>query len=182
MTRIREEEDSGELNATIFRHSNTQLQCSPYRSCHTDTITNTLNKDRQERTGVLGSMEGWHGDPRGRTLWRGVSKYLGTLCVTFYPKCRPRAPKCPNFSRRSKNFSKCMTFLISNSKLLIPVSTAQAKALVNCMSVKCMGKYSELKCFLHAEYKLTTREYKVHFDTTTKNVDETLCIVCCEAP
>jgi len=66
-----------------------------------------------------------------------------------------------------------MTFLISNSKLLIPVSTAQAKALVNCMSVKCMGKYSELKCFLHAEYKLTTREYKVRFDTTTKNVDET---------
>ena len=24
--------------------------------------------------------------------------------------------------------------------------------------------------------------YKVRFDTTTKNVDETLCIVCCEAP
>ena len=96
---------SGELNATIFRHSNTQLQCSPYRSCHTDTITNTLNKDRQERTEVLGSMQGWHGDPRGRTLWRGEPKSLGTLCVTFYLKCRSRAPKCPNFSERSKNVS-----------------------------------------------------------------------------
>ena len=59
------------------------------------------------------------------------------------------------------------------SKLLIPVLTAQAKALVNRMSVECMGEYSELKSCLLAEYKLTPREYKVRFDTTTKNTDET---------
>ena len=59
------------------------------------------------------------------------------------------------------------------SKLLIPVLTAQAKTLVNHMSVECMGKYSELKSFLLAEYKLTPREYKMRFDTTTKNTDET---------
>ena len=59
------------------------------------------------------------------------------------------------------------------SKLLIPVLTAQAKTLVNHMSVECMGKYSELKSFLLAEYKLTPREYKMRFDTTTKSTDET---------
>jgi len=64
------------------------------------------------------------------------------------------------------------------SKLLISVLTAQAKALVNRMSVECMGQYSELKSFLLVEYKLTPREYKVRFDTTTKNVDETY--VCCD--
>jgi len=36
-----------------------------------------------------------------------------------------------------------------------------------------MGEYSELKSFLLTEYKLTPREYKVRFDTTTKCVDET---------
>jgi len=45
------------------------------------------------------------------------------------------------------------------SKLLIPVLTAQAKALVNRMSVECMGKYSEFKTFLFAECKLTPRNH-----------------------
>jgi len=36
-----------------------------------------------------------------------------------------------------------------------------------------MGKYTELKRFLLAEYKLTPREYKVRFDTNAKNSDET---------
>ena len=63
------------------------------------------------------------------------------------------------------------------SKLLIPVLTAQAKTLVNRMSVECMGEYSQLKSFLLAEYKLTPREYKVRFDTTTKSVDETYVLL-----
>ena len=36
-----------------------------------------------------------------------------------------------------------------------------------------MGQYSELKSFLLAEYKLTPREFKVRFDTTTKSTDKT---------
>ena len=47
------------------------------------------------------------------------------------------------------------------------------------MSVENMGKYPELKRFLLAEYKLTPREYKVRFDTITKNADET-CVICCQ--
>jgi len=46
------------------------------------------------------------------------------------------------------------------SKLLLPVLTAQAKTLVNCMSVESMGTYAELKRFLLAEYKLIPHDFK----------------------
>ena len=44
------------------------------------------------------------------------------------------------------------------------------------MTTVCLLKvctYSELKRFLLAAYKLTPREFKVRFDTTTKSADET---------
>jgi len=59
------------------------------------------------------------------------------------------------------------------AKLLIPLLTAQAKALVNRMSVENLANYAELKKFLLTEYKLTPREYKARFDTAVKNADET---------
>ena len=59
------------------------------------------------------------------------------------------------------------------AKLLIPLLTAQAKALVNRMSVENLADYDELKKFLLAEYKLTPREYKTRFDAAVKNADET---------
>jgi len=43
------------------------------------------------------------GPPRQDTL-AGRTKIFGDA-ITFYPKCRPKVPKCPNFSKRSKNFS-----------------------------------------------------------------------------
>jgi len=58
------------------------------------------------------------------------------------------------------------------AKLLIPLLTAQTKALVNRMSVKNVTNY-ELKKFLLTEYKLTPQEYKGRFDTAVKNADET---------
>jgi len=59
------------------------------------------------------------------------------------------------------------------ANLLIPLLTTQAKSLVNRMSVKQMGVYTELKDFLLAEYKLTPREYKTRFENVTKQPDET---------
>ena len=67
---------------------------------------------------------------------------------------------------------------VVQAKLLIPLLTAQAKALVNQMSVDNMSQYEELKKFLLAEYKLTPREYKIRFETATKNADETWPILC----
>jgi len=51
------------------------------------------------------------------------------------------------------------------ANMLTPLLTTQAKSLVNRMSVKQMGVYTELKDFLLAEYKLTPREYKTRFET-----------------
>ena len=59
------------------------------------------------------------------------------------------------------------------ANLLIPLLTTQAKSLVNRMSVKKMGVYTELKDFLLAEYKLTPREYKTRFENAIKQPDET---------
>jgi len=70
-------------------------------------------------------------------------------------------------------------------KLLIPLLTAQAKALVNRLTVDQMGQYDELKRFLLSEYRLTPREYKTRFDTAAKSADETFvlsqldCVICC---
>jgi len=59
------------------------------------------------------------------------------------------------------------------AKILIPLLTAQAKSLVNQMSIDDMSKYDELKEFLLTEYKLTPREYKIRFETAVKNAGET---------
>ena len=45
------------------------------------------------------------GPPRQDTLAGRTQIFGDTIYVTFYPKCRPKVPKCPNFSKRSKNFS-----------------------------------------------------------------------------
>jgi len=51
------------------------------------------------------------------------------------------------------------------AKILISFLTAQAKSLVNQMSIDGMSKYDELKDFLLTEYKLTPKEYKIRFET-----------------
>jgi len=60
----------------------------------------------------------------------------------------------------------------------MPLLTTQAKSLVNRMSVKQMGVYTEPKDFLLAEYKLTPREYKTRFENATKHPDETYSSYC----
>jgi len=59
------------------------------------------------------------------------------------------------------------------AKILIPLLTAQAKSLVNQMSIDDMSKYDKLKEFLLTEYKLILKEYKIRFETAVKLVDET---------
>jgi len=59
------------------------------------------------------------------------------------------------------------------AKILIPLLTAQAKSLVNQMSIDDMSKYDELKEFLLTEYKFTPREYKIRFKTAVKNSGKT---------
>jgi len=59
------------------------------------------------------------------------------------------------------------------AKILIPLLIAQAKSLVNQMTIDDMSRYDELKEFLLTEYKLTPREYKIRFETAVKSAGET---------
>jgi len=59
------------------------------------------------------------------------------------------------------------------AQLLIPLLTAQAKALVNRLTADKLADYAEVKRFLLTEYKLTPREYKTRFDTAAKSASET---------
>jgi len=118
------------------------------------------------------------GPPRQDTL-AGRTKIFGDAMRHVLPQMPSESAEMPQFFEAvEKLFAMYDVPNDIKSKLLITVLTAQAKALVNRMSVECMGQYSGLKSFLLVEYKLTPREYKVRFDTTTKNVDETY--VCCD--
>jgi len=59
------------------------------------------------------------------------------------------------------------------AKILILFLTAQAKSLVNQMTIDDMSTYDKLKEFLLTEYKLTAREYKIRFKTAVKSAGET---------
>jgi len=92
---------------------------------------------------------------------------------TFGDAMRHVLPKMPSESAELPQFFETVEKLFVmyevpgdvKVKLLIPLLTAQAKALVNRLTVDQMGQYDELKRFLLSEYRLTPREYKARFDT-----------------
>jgi len=121
--------------------------------------------------GLDGRMAG--GPPRQDTL-AGRIKIFGDAVRHVLPQMLSESAEMPQFFETVEKLF--VMYDVPNdikSKLLIPVLTAQAKALVDRISVECMGEYSELKSFLLTEYKLTPRKYTVRFDTTTKSGDET---------
>ena len=131
--------------------------------------------DPQRQVGTdRGSTKKWQGGPPRQDTLAGRIKIFGDAMRHVLPQMPSESPEMPQFFETvEKLFAMYDVPNDIKSKLLITVLTAQAKALVNRMSVECVGQYSELKSFLLAEYKLTPREYKVRFDTTTKNVNET---------
>jgi len=77
------------------------------------------------------------------------------------------------FETVEKLYAMCEVPAEVQAKILIPLLTAQAKSLVNQMSIEDMRKYDKLKEFLLTEYKLTLREYKIRFETAVKHADKT---------
>ena len=59
------------------------------------------------------------------------------------------------------------------AKLLIPILSAQAKTIIGRMTSDDLMSYDKVKQFLLTEFRLTPKEYKVRFDTASKNVNET---------
>jgi len=58
-------------------------------------------------------------------------------------------------------------------KLLLPFLSVKAKSLISRLSATELDNYNFVCDFLLSEFKLTTREYKLKFDTATKRSDET---------
>ena len=114
------------------------------------------------------------GGPSRQDTSAGRTKIFGDAMRHVLPHMTSESAEMPQFFQTVEKLFVVYDFPDDiKSKLLIPVLTAQAKALVDRISVECMGECSELKSFLLTEYKLTPRKYTVRFDTTTKSGDET---------
>ena len=57
--------------------------------------------------------------------------------------------------------------------MLIPILSSQAKTIIGRMTSDDLMSYDKVKQFLLTEFRLTPKEYKVRFDTASKNVNET---------
>jgi len=102
------------------------------------------------------------------------TKRIGEMMRHVLPKMSHESAELPQFFETvEKLYAMYEVPAEVQAKILIPLLTAQAKSLVNQMSIDDMSKYDELKEFLLTKYKLTFREYKVIFKTAVKNGGET---------
>jgi len=102
------------------------------------------------------------------------TKRFGEMIRQVLPKMPPESAELPQFFETVKKLYAMYEVPAEvQAKILIPLFTAQAKSLVNQMSIDDMSKYDKRKKFLFTEYKLTPREYKVKFETAVKNAGET---------
>jgi len=102
------------------------------------------------------------------------TKRFGEMMRHVLPKMPLESAELPQFFETvEKLYAMYEVSAEVQGKILIPLLTAQAKSLVNQMSIDDMSKYDELKEFLLTEYKLTPREYKIRFETPVKNAGET---------
>jgi len=59
------------------------------------------------------------------------------------------------------------------AKLLILILSSHAKTIIGRITSNDLMTYDKVKQFLLTEFRLTPKEYKVRFDTASKNVNET---------
>ena len=103
---------------------------------------------RQAGTNRSFGLDGWTagGPPRQETL-AGRTKIFGDAMRHVLPQMPSESAEMPQFFETiEKLFEMYDVPDDIKSKLLIPALTAQAKALVNRMSVECMGKSSIVSC------------------------------------
>ena len=149
-----------------------------------------MERLRMEQEVTLRELElrapnGAGGEPDGQVMGgRRQNDTLVGRTKTFGDAMRHVLPKMPSESAELPQFFETVEKLFVmfevpgevKAKLLIPLLTAHAKALVNRLTVDQMGHYDELKRFLLSEYRLTPREYKARFDTAAKSADETFVL------
>jgi len=102
------------------------------------------------------------------------TKRFGEIMKHVLPKMPLESAELPQyFETVEKLYGMYEVSAEVQTKILILFLTAQAKSLINQMSIDDMSKYDELKDFLLTKYKLTPRKYKIKFETAVENVRET---------
>jgi len=141
-----------------------------------------MRKIEAEAMGAdLGDEEGQESTDEPHPRAGRVGGTLATQTKRYGDVMRHVLPKMPNENSELPQFFQTVEKLFEmygvpdevKAKLLIPLLTAQSKALVNRLSVDKLADYAEVKQFLLLEYKLTPREYKYRFDTAVKDGSET---------
>ena len=104
----------------------------------------------------------------------GQTKHFGEAMRHALPKMYNDPSELPGYFKAVENL-----FAIYDvpepiqSKLLIPLLTEKAKALVARLPVARLNKYVDVRDFLLREFRLSAEQYRYKFQSTTKQVDET---------
>ena len=104
----------------------------------------------------------------------GRTKKFGESLRHVLPHMPAESAELPQFfDTVEKLFDIYLVPADLQAKLIIPILTTQAKAIIGRMSCDDLKSYDKLKSFLLGEFKLTPREYKSRFDTAHKASNET---------
>jgi len=120
-------------------------------------------KARQAKPGDSEGVDGQTpSDPSGAGNLALQTKRFGEMMRHVLPKMPQESSELPQFFETvEKLYAMYEVPAEVQAKILIPLLTAQAKSLVNQMTIDDKSKYDEFKEFLLTEYKLTPREYKI---------------------
>jgi len=172
----REAEERREQRAMEQRRL--ELEVSREQAEHVRLDHEIRMEELKARRAKPGDVEGVDGqtpsDPSGAGNLALQTKRFGEMMRHVLPKMPQESAKLSQFFETvEKLYAMYEVPAEVQAKILIPLLTAQAKSLVNQMTIDDMSKYDELKEFLLTEYKLTPREYKIRFETAVKHADET---------
>ena len=104
----------------------------------------------------------------------GRTKKYGETLKHVLPSMPAETAKLPQyFDTVEKLYAMCEVPVDLQAKLLVPLLNDRVKSVISGMPVGDMERYDELKRFLLAEFKLTSKEYKSRFDSAIRNKNET---------
>ena len=138
-----------------------------------------LNSDEEENGGdpaevVVG---GRYGSDRRRsraeTLADRVKRYGSALKQVVSPMPNDTTEIPQFFESKEAMFRIFEVPEDLQAKLLLPFLSVKAKTLISRLCARELEDYEGVRDFLLSEFKLTPREYKLRFDTATKQYDET---------
>jgi len=104
----------------------------------------------------------------------GRTKKFGDALRHVLPHMPSEHAELPQFfDTLEKLFTVSQVPADVQAKVLIPILSTQAKAIIGRMTSEDLMSYDKVKQFLLTEFRLTPKEYKVRFDTASKSANET---------